>query len=285
MSSRLSGLHAVAANYSGLLSDIWGVVHNGVQHNKAAVEALSNFRKEHGPVILITNAPRPHGPILKQLDGLGVPRDCYDAVVTSGDISRDAIIASGKSKLFHIGPDRDLPLYEGLGVELVEEEDAEIICCTGLLDDATETPDDYDDLLKRLAQRGLSLICANPDRVVEKGGTFIYCAGALADRFEAYGGDVILVGKPCAPIYDASLATLAKASGSEVDRSKVLLIGDSLPTDIRGAHYQKMDALFITAGIHAPDFGPIDEPDDERVNHRLDHEDVETIGYMPRLVW
>ncbi|MCV6548140.1 MAG: TIGR01459 family HAD-type hydrolase [Cohaesibacter sp.] len=285
MSSRLPGLSVIASNYQGLLSDIWGVIHNGVAHNKETVEALANFRKQHGPVILITNAPRPNGPILKQLDLLGVPKDCYDAVVTSGDVSRDAILQTGKTKLYHLGPDRDLPLYEGLNVELVDEKAAELVCCTGLLDDAVETPDDYDAMLKDFAKRGLQFICANPDRVVEKGGTLIYCAGALAERFEAYGGEPIMVGKPCGPIYDASLAELTKANGGEVERDKILLIGDSLPTDMRGAHHQKLDALFITAGIHAADFGPSDDPDAERVLHRLDHEDVQAVGFMPRLSW
>lgn len=285
MSSRIKGLSAIAPSYKGVLSDIWGVIHNGVVHHKDAVDALTRFRQESGPVILITNAPRPSGPILQQLDDLGVPRDCYDALVTSGDVSRQAILDTGKKKILHIGPDRDLPLYDGLGVTLVDEDEAELVCCTGLEDDTTETPDDYDALLMRLAKRHLPFICANPDRVVERGTTMIYCAGALADRFEAYGGETRLVGKPEAPIYGTCLAKLNEVAGSEIDKKDILIIGDSLPTDIRGGHYQHIDALFITAGIHAADFGPQDAPDDERVNHRLDHEDVETVGYMTRLGW
>lgn len=285
MSSRIAGLSAIAPRYKGVLSDIWGVVHNGVRHHQGAVEALMKFRAEQGPVVLITNAPRPSGPIHEQLAALDVPRGCYDELVTSGDVSRDAILASGKTKLFHIGPDRDLPLYEGLNVSLVSEEEADLVCCTGLVDDGIETPDDYDAMLIRLAKRHLPFVCANPDRVVEKGDRLLYCAGALADRFEAYGGETLLVGKPEAPIYEASLSKLHRAAPAPLDRSEILIIGDALPTDIRGAHYQKLDALFISAGIHAADFGPADEPDDERVNHRLDHEDVETVGYMPRLVW
>jgi HAD superfamily hydrolase (TIGR01459 family) len=194
-------------------------------------------------------------------------------------------VESGKTKLYHLGPERDLPLYDGLNIERVGQQEAELICCTGLLNDATETPDDYDDMLKDFAKRQLPFICANPDLVVEKGGKLIYCAGALADRFEAYGGEPIMVGKPCGPIYDASLSELTKANGQEVNRDKILIIGDSLPTDMRGAHHQKLDALFITAGIHAADFGPSDAPDIERVQHRLDHEDVQAVGFMPRLAW
>lgn len=285
MSNRLSGLSTVASRYQAMLSDIWGVVHNGIRHSERAVEALTRFRAEHGPVVLITNAPRPHGPIREQLKQLNVPDECFDDLVTSGDVSRNVIIETGKKKLFHIGPDRDLPLYQGLDVELVGEAEAEVICCTGLVDDGTETPDDYDQMLKNLAKRDLPFICANPDKVVEKGDKLLFCAGALADRFEAYGGETLLVGKPFAPIYEAAIAALNKAKGSELDRDTILTIGDGLPTDIRGAHYQKLDAIFVTAGIHAHEFGLVDDPDHDSVNHSLDHEDVETIGYMPRLVW
>ena len=152
MSSRIPGLSAIAPNYKGILSDIWGVLHNGVEYFDGAVEALSGFRAAGGSVVLITNAPRPSASIKEQLDRLQVPRAAYDDVVTSGDVTRDALIASGKTRVYHLGPDRDRPLFEGLGVSLVSADEAEIICCTGLINDRTETPDDYDDVLKSLAQ-------------------------------------------------------------------------------------------------------------------------------------
>ena len=160
-----------------------------------------------------------------------------------------------------------------------------MICCTSLLDNLTETTDDYDEQLHRLANRHLPLICANPDRIADQGDRLVYCAGALADRFEAYGGEIFMAGKPEAPIYDASMDAFAKAHGAPLQKSDVLIVGDALPTDMRGAHYQNIDALFITAGIHARDFGPSDAPDDERVDLRLTHEDVETVGFMTRLAW
>ncbi|WP_316861456.1 TIGR01459 family HAD-type hydrolase [uncultured Cohaesibacter sp.] len=285
MTSRLAGLSAIAPNYKGILSDIWGVLHNGVAFDICAVDSLTRFRKDYGPVILLTNAPRPSGSICEQLDRLKVPRDCYDAVVTSGDVSRKALLDTGKTKVLHIGPERDFPLYEGLDLHLVGEDEAEMVSCTGLLDDTIQTPDDYDELLKRLAQRDLPFVCANPDRIVDRGGKLVYCAGSLADRFEAYGGEPTFVGKPEAPIYKAAIAELNKANGAPVDKSDMLIVGDSLPTDMRGAHYQKIDALFITSGIHAEDFGPTHDPDDERVTLRLTHEDVESIGFMTRLAW
>ncbi|TLP45529.1 TIGR01459 family HAD-type hydrolase [Cohaesibacter sp. CAU 1516] len=285
MSSRLNGLSEIAPRYKGILSDIWGVVHNGVTPFTGAVDALTRYRESGGKVVLITNAPRPSAPIAAQLEQLGVGRDSYDDLVTSGDITRKMLVDSGKTKLYHLGPERDLPLYEGLGLSLVAQEEAEMICCTGLFDDTKETPDDYDDLLKNLAKRQLPMICANPDRVVDRGNTLIYCAGSLAGRFEAYGGETMQAGKPEAAIYDAARAALDKAAGSAIDKADILAIGDSVPTDLRGGHYQKIDALFITSGIHAQMFGDPDAPDHERVQHRLDHEDVETVGYMPRLIW
>ncbi|WP_319531081.1 TIGR01459 family HAD-type hydrolase [uncultured Cohaesibacter sp.] len=285
MSSRISGLSAIAPNYKGALCDIWGVLHNGVAYFDDAAVALQNFRKQSGPVILVTNAPRPNGPIKAQLERLGVPSDSYDDVVTSGDVTRSALIATGKTKLLHLGPERDLSLYDDLDVVLVGEEEAEMVCCTGLLNEFEETPDDYDDILQSIARRNLPFICANPDRVVQKGERMFFCAGALSDRFEAFGGETTLVGKPQAPIYEASLAALDAANGSPLDKSDVLIIGDSLPTDMRGGHYQKIDSLFITSGIHVADFGPAEAPDDAKVNLRLTHEDVETVAYMPFLGW
>ena len=285
MSSRIAGLSVLAPNYKGLLSDIWGVLHDGQTVNDCTVEALSAFRKQGGKVILITNAPRPNAHIRAQLDSLGVPHDSYDAVVTSGDVTRAELIKIGKKKVFHLGHERNLVLFEGLGLELVGEEEAEMICCTSLLDNLTETPDDYDDLLHRLAKRHLPFVCANPDRIADQGGHLAYCAGALADRYEAYGGEIIMAGKPEAPIYEACLAKFAEINGEPVAKSDLLIIGDALPTDMRGAHYQKIDALFITAGIHAQDFGPMEAPEDERVSLRLTHEDVETVGFMTRLAW
>nr|WP_321462746.1 TIGR01459 family HAD-type hydrolase [uncultured Cohaesibacter sp.] len=285
MSSRIAGLSAIAPNYKGLLSDIWGVLHNGETVNGGTVEALTKFRADYGKVILITNAPRPAAKICEQLDGLGVPRECYDGVVTSGDVTRAALLATGKKRVFHLGHPRNLILFEGLDLELVGEDEAEMICCTSLLDNLTETTDDYDEQLHRLARRKLPFVCANPDRIADQGNKLVHCAGALADRYEAYGGQIIMAGKPEAPIYDACLAKFAELNGAPLAKSDILIIGDALPTDMRGAHYQQIDALFITAGIHAQDFGPMDAPDDERVSLRLTHEDVETVGFMTRLGW
>ncbi len=277
---QLTGLSELAGDYDALLCDVWGVLHNGVAAFPAAVDALVTFRAAHGPVGLITNAPRPAAAIRPQLRSLGVPDEAYDALVTSGDVTRMAIAQRPGVKLLHIGPDRDLSFYDGLDATLASEADAELVSCTGLTDDTSETPDDYRPLLERIAARGLPMVCANPDIVVERGSELIYCAGALARLYAEMGGEAILVGKPHAPIYDAAKRELA-AFG----RSRILAVGDGLPTDIRGAADNGLPALFVTGGIHAADFGPPAEPDAERVAARLSAEGLEAVAFIPALCW
>lgn len=277
--TRVAGLAAVAGRYDALLCDVWGVLHNGVAAFPAAVEALKRYRGQGGRVVLVTNAPRPAGPIIDQLRRLGVDDGAYDAVVTSGDVTRSFVAARPATKVFHIGAERDLSFYDGLDVALVKEAEAELVSCTGLFDDDVETPEDYRPCLERLARRGLTMVCANPDLVVERGEVLIYCAGALARLYEELGGAVILAGKPHPPIYETALA----AAGAEPAR--VLAIGDGLPTDVRGAEAAGLDLLFVTGGIHEADFGPPDAPDPARVAARLKAEGLSAIGFLPALAW
>lgn len=282
----VSGLEALAPYYSVILCDVWGVLHNGVAAFPYSHEALSTFRKETGgTVVLITNAPRPAGPVREQLADLGIPADAFDDIVTSGDVTRELLLQHAGEKVLHVGPDRDLSLYDGTGVTLAAAEEAQVISCTGLFDDDSETPDDYRDRLQALAARGLHMICANPDIVVERGEHLIWCAGALARLYEDLGGTVSIAGKPHAPIYNAALARAAKLRGEETDRDKVLAIGDGLPTDIRGAVSQDLDVLFISGGIHATDFGPTDAPDEHLIRRRLAEEGLNARAATPRLSW
>lgn len=277
----ISGLAEIAGDYEAILCDVWGVIHNGVAAHPGAVEALCRFREKGGRVALITNAPRPNGPVREQLLALGCPDDAYDAIVTSGDVTRQAISGyAKKGGICHIGPDRDLSLYDGLDVTLVGPDEAVAISCTGLSEDDVETPDDYRPLLERLAGRGIPMVCANPDVVVERGGTLVWCAGALAELYEELGCEVILVGKPFAPMYDAALATLGHPS-----REKVLAIGDAFNTDIRGANQAGIDCLMVTAGIHAHEFGHPEKPDLDKVRSRLIEEERHVVAFLPRLVW
>ena len=277
---RVGGLCELAGDFDALLCDVWGVLHNGIGAFPGAIDALTRFRREAGPVLLITNAPRPSGPIRRQLKTLGVPDDAYDDIVTSGDVTRDVIAAHPGVKLFHLGTDRDASFYDGLDIVIVPEEEAEMVSCTGLLNDEVETPKDYRALFERLVARKLTFVCANPDLVVERGDRLVYCAGALAGLYEELGGKAILVGKPHRPIYDAAKRRLVER-GIE----KPLAIGDGLSTDIRGAVDNDLPVLFVTGGIHAADFGPHSEPDPERVAARLQAEGLAAIAFLPALVW
>jgi len=278
---QIGGLSDLAGRYGALLCDVWGVVHNGVRAFPQALEALCAFRKNHGPVVLITNAPRPAALVEHQLDDLNVPRAAYDMVITSGDVTRSAVASAPGANVLHIGPGRDLGFYDGLDIALVDhDEEAELISCTGLFDDTTESPEDYRQRFAGLAARGLTLVCANPDIVVERGNQLIWCAGALARLYAELGGKTVLAGKPFSPIYDAALSALG-----EPDKASVLTIGDGLYTDIKGACDYGLDALFVTGGIHAADFGPVDDPDPAIVATRLRQDGLAAVAIIPKLKW
>ena len=256
----LTSLDDIAAPYAAVLSDVWGVLHNGIVPHPAAVDALRRMRAQGRAVVLITNAPRPSAPIVAQLERIGVGRDCWDRLVTSGDVTR-RLIADGARRIFHIGLDDDLSLYDGLDVELVEEFEADAVVCTGLFDDETERPEDYSELLMRLRARNLPFICANPDIVVERGDRLIWCAGALARDYGQLGGRTLVAGKPFAPIYEAALEAASDVLGRKVGPADVLAIGDGALTDLKGAATHGIDMLFITSGIHAAEYGPPHAPD------------------------
>src|SRR5580698_584530 len=247
----LHGLSEIAETYDALLCDVWGVVHNGRERFAEACAALSRFRAERGPVILISNAPRPAADVLPQLDALGVPRAAFTAMVTSGDATRALLAERAPGPAWAIGPDRDAPLYEGLDLTFSGPEDAVFISCTGPTDDTVETPEDYRERLTLCASRGLTMICANPDRVVQRGDQLIYCGGALADLYAGLDGPVVVAGKPYAPIYALSLTDAAAHLGRPLERGRVLCIGDGVATDLGGAANQGLDALFIAHGVHA----------------------------------
>ena len=247
----LPGLSAIAADYDILLCDVWGVIHNGRESWPDACEALARFNRENGHVVLISNSPRPASDVIAQLDGLGVPRDSWRAFVTSGDATRAELSKRAPGPAWIIGPDRDAILYEGLGLtEAKGADDAAFISVTGMIDDETETPEHYRDQLAPAAAKGLELICANPDRIVQRGDKIIYCGGSLADLYESLGGRVTMAGKPYGPIYALALAEAERLLGRPVDRSRVLCIGDGVVTDVLGANQQGLDCLFIAQGIH-----------------------------------
>jgi HAD superfamily hydrolase (TIGR01459 family) len=251
----------LAPDYDLVLCDVWGVVHNGMAAHQEAGEALTRFRERGGTVVLVSNSPRPGVPVTRQLDRFGVIRSAYDAVVTSGDVTRGVLAERPGAKVFHVGPERDLPIFEGLDMRFTALEAADLVVCSGLFDDETETPEDYRDLLGKIRARSLLMVCANPDVVVERGDELVYCAGAIADLYAAMGGEVIYAGKPYRPIYDLALAKGAELRGSAVAPARVLAIGDSVRTDFTGALAVGIDCLFVTAGIHAEELGGRDQPD------------------------
>ncbi|MGC2786239.1 MAG: TIGR01459 family HAD-type hydrolase [Roseiarcus sp.] len=256
MIRQIGGLSEISDRYDAILCDIWGVLHDGLASFAQASEALVAFRRRGGAVVLISNAPRPSSPIERQVLKLGVSSDAFDAVVTSGDVTIGLMEQRTGDQLLHIGPERDLILFEaaveatGARPRLVSLEDAQYVLCTGLRSDETETVDDYQSELEAMLTRGMAMICANPDIVIHRGDALIYCAGALARRYEDLGGSVIYAGKPYGPIYDRALALAERARGAPIDKSRVLAIGDGMKTDIIGARRAELDVLFVTGGIH-----------------------------------
>jgi HAD superfamily hydrolase (TIGR01459 family) len=254
----LTGLSEIAADYDALLCDVWGVLHNGREAFLPAADALRRFRAERGPVILLTNAPRPVVDVESMFLRIGVPLDCYDAIVSSGVVARDdvekRVEAVGRTlRVYHLGPDRDGGVLGNLDIERVDVRAAEVVLCTGLCDDDTETPDDYAGLFQEIRARDLTMLCANPDIVVQRGDKLIWCAGALAEAYEKLGGQAIYYGKPHPPIYEASLKLAATLAGRDIRRP--LAIGDGADTDIKGANRMGIDALFVAQGIHAANLG------------------------------
>jgi HAD superfamily hydrolase (TIGR01459 family) len=260
---------ALARDYDVVLSDVWGVVHNGVAAFPEACDALTRFRQGGGTVVLITNAPRPNGVVASQVEHFGAPRSIYDAIVSSGDVTRDEIGKRPGQSIFHVGPKRDLSIFEGLDVTFAPPESANYVICSGLFNEETETPDDYRDMLAQMISRRLFMVCGNPDVVVERGEQLLYCAGAIADLYARMGGEVLYAGKPYAPIYDLALKLAQQARGADVGRKRVLAIGDSVRTDFKGAASYGIDCLFVTAGIHAAEFGGRDDPDPDAVERVL----------------
>ena len=267
----VEGLRDLVGGLEVVLSDIWGVVHNGLVAFPEACAALHTFRKQGGTVILITNAPRPADSVQRQLRKLGVADDTYDAIVSSGDLTRQFVADHPGRKMYWIGPERDSSLHRGLDMVLAPLEQADYIVCTGLFDDETESAEDYRTMMLQARDRNLTLICANPDIVVERGDRLIYCAGAIAELYRELGGEVIFYGKPHRPIYERAIQLAAERHHHPIELNHVLAIGDSVRTDLAGAHSFGIDCLFVTRGIHAEEFEGVDQLDPASVKELFGH--------------
>lgn len=278
----LVGFSEVADRFDLCLCDVWGVVHNGVAAYRDAVAALMRMRERGISVVLVTNAPRPAEVIVGQLDGFAVPREAWDAIVTSGDVCRALIRERAGEPMFRLGPDRDLPLIAGLDVRETSPEEAAYVLCTGLFDDEKDTAATYADLLAGFAGRGLPLICANPDLVVERGGRIIPCAGSVALAYEEIGGRVVNAGKPHRPIYEAAVAAAEKARGTAIARDRICAVGDAIRTDIAGADAFGAAGIMVLAGIHAQDLMEASWEERHGWFGRQTHRPAYA---MPHLVW
>ena len=254
-----------------VLSDIWGVVHNGLESFPEACEALHNFRSQGGTVILITNAPRPANSVQRQLRKMGIADETYDAIVSSGDLTRHFVADHPGKTMFWLGPERDNSIYRGLDSRLAPLEAADYIVCTGLFDDETKSAEDYRGMMLKARERRLTMVCANPDIVVERGDRLIYCAGAIAELYRELGGEVIFYGKPHRPIYERAIELAAERQSHPIELRRVLAIGNSVRTDLAGAHGFGIDCLFVTRGIHSEEFEGIDQLDPASVKELFGH--------------
>lgn len=247
--ARLGGL---TGRYDAILCDVWGVIRDGDSLIGPALEALVRFRQQGGRVCLVSNSPRRSPSLERFLAAMGAPEGVWDAAVTSGDATHALLTRFAPGPAYKLGPDFDDPIYTGTGLAFAPLREARLISCTGLIDYQTETPDDYTELLQQAAALNLPMVCANPDIVVQgPGGELLYCAGALAQAYEALGGEALYAGKPHAPIYTLAYQALERLTGAPVSKQRILAIGDGPNTDLAGAHREGLDCLFITGGINS----------------------------------
>lgn len=268
MTDLIPALSAISRNYRAVFCDLWGCLHNGKQPFPAAVEALRGFRAQGGTVVLMTNAPRPKGSVVNQLDRMGVPRDCWDVIVSSGDAAQYALVSGAVGfNVYHLGPAKDDTFFTDISEDLaaitaqnppitrVPLDQAAGIVCTGPFDDENDVPEDYRATFLYAKTKGLKLLCANPDIIVDMGDKRLYCAGALAQLYDQMGGESLYFGKPHPPIYDLARRKLAETVG-HIPNEELLCIGDGINTDVAGGLAEGIDTLFITGGIAAAEFGP-----------------------------
>jgi HAD superfamily hydrolase (TIGR01459 family) len=288
MSPLIPGLAAIAGRYDGFVLDLWGVIHDGVEAYPGVAETLAQLRAAGKRTIMLSNAPRRSGALIAQLGNLGIGRDLYDEVLSSGEAvylelanRTDPLFAALGDALYHLGPERDRNVYDGLPYRSVELEAADFILNTGPVE-LTESVADYQDLLARARARNLPMICANPDHVVIRQGKRITCAGAIAGAYTDLGGMVIERGKPDPAIYNLALSLLGIA-----DRSRVCAVGDALHTDIRGARAGGFDAVLVTGGIHADELGTKwgEPPDPIRLAELARHHGETPVAAMVKFAW
>jgi HAD superfamily hydrolase (TIGR01459 family) len=289
MTRIIENLAEISGMYDAVFCDLWGCVHNGVDPFAEAIEALRAFKAGGGTVLLLTNAPRPRASVATQLDRIGVPRDCWDVIATSGDSARAAMLTGAVGeKVWHIGEPHDAPFFEKM--ELIDDaveitqvplNEAEGIVCTGPFDPKADPAEMRPQFL--LAKtKGLKLLCANPDIVVDRGESREWCAGALAQLYTEMGGESLYFGKPHPPIYDLARRRLTQM-GKATSDDRILAIGDGIVTDIPGGVGENIDTLFITGGLARTETGTNTQPDPSKLARFLTDAQLEptySIGYL-----
>ena len=289
MTQIVNALSDISAQYDALFVDLWGCVHNGVRAFDAANKALIEYRTGGGIVVLVTNSPRPRAQVEQQLADFGVARDAWDSIASSGDSARSALfLGAVGQKIYFIGTDAELPFFEPLKliddpiqISHVPIEEAEGIVCTGL-PTADGTPDDVRAPLLYAKQKGLKLLCANPDIIVDRGDKREWCAGAVAQAYSEMGGTSLYFGKPHAPIYDLARRRLS-AIRSNIPDDRILAIGDGITTDIQGAIGEGIDSLFITGGLAAKETATVTQPDPEKLSQYVVEKQLDStysIGFL-----
>ena len=289
MTQIVNALSEISAQYDALFVDLWGCVHNGVRAFDAANKALIEYRAGGGIVVLVTNPPRPRAQVEQQLMDFGVARDAWDSIASSGDSARSALfLGSVGRKIYFIGTDAELPFFEPLKliddpiqISRVPIEQAEGIVCTGL-PTADGTPDDVRAPLLYAKQKGLKLLCANPDIIVDRGDKREWCAGAVAQAYTEMGGTSLYFGKPHAPIYDLARRRLS-AIRPNIPDDRILAIGDGITTDIQGAIGEGIDSLFITGGLAAKETATATQPDPEKLSQYVVEKQLDptfSIGFL-----
>jgi HAD superfamily hydrolase (TIGR01459 family) len=289
MTQIVNALSDISAQYDALFVDLWGCVHNGVRAFDAANKALIEYRAGGGIVVLVTNSPRPRAQVEQQLADFGVARDAWDSIASSGDSARSALfLGAVGQKIYFIGTDAELPFFEPLKliddpiqISHVPIEEAEGIVCTGL-PTADGTPDDVRAPLLYAKQKGLKLLCANPDIIVDRGDKREWCAGAVAQAYTEMGGTSLYFGKPHAPIYDLARRRLS-AIRPNIPDDRILAIGDGITTDIQGAIGEGIDSLFITGGLAAKETATVTQPDPEKLSQYFVEKQLDptfSIGFL-----
>lgn len=279
MTQIITALSEVSDRYQALFVDLWGCVHNGITAFPDAVAALQGYRARGGKVVLVTNSPKPRAGVADQLSQFGVPADAYDTIATSGDSARSAMFTGAVgNKVYFMGEwQRDAGFFEPLHVihdpvEITRTPlaEAEGIVCCGPFDTMADPDVNRADFLYA-KQKGMKLLCANPDIIVDRGETREWCAGALARLYTEMGGESLYFGKPHPPIYDLARRRLAEL-GSDIADGDILAIGDGPHTDIAGAMGEGIDSLFITGGLAAAETKTSVQPDPEALAAYLKQE-------------